>query len=266
MRRENIFWGLGLVLLGGLLLLDNMGLLPRNINVWALFWPLVLIGLGVAGILRAISPRASVKEEALRLPVDGARGANIRFRYGAGELRLDDRAGPGELINGSFGGGVIHTVNRSGDQVDVDLRLPTDNWTMNIPFDSDKLRWTVGMNPEVPLYLDLEVGASRNFLDLRNLQVKDLRLQTGASATDIDLPVRAGQTRASIKSGAASVEIRVPPGVSAEIHTTGGLSSFDVDTARFPGGGNLYRSPDYDAAANRVELHLEMGVGSIKVR
>ena len=44
MRRDSIFWGVLLVLLGGLFLMDNLGYLPAGVNVWALFWPFLLIG------------------------------------------------------------------------------------------------------------------------------------------------------------------------------------------------------------------------------
>ena len=53
MRNESVFWGIVLVLLGGLLLMDNMGLLPPNINIWSLFWPIILVGIGVRMLLRS---------------------------------------------------------------------------------------------------------------------------------------------------------------------------------------------------------------------
>lgn len=291
-NRGNYFWGIILVLLGGLLLMDNLGLLPRGVNVWGLFWPIILIGFGVRGIMQATSSRpvadrgmgaeggqtpwqspeqspsqAARPGEGLRLPLEGARSATVRLHHGAGELRIDDRAADDELLSGAFVGGVEHEMNRSLEHVTVDLRVPSGAIGPMMPFDSQPLNWTVGFNPNVPLYLELEVGASRNRLDLRNLQVKDLRLQTGASETDIDLPERGGQLRATIRSGAASVNIRVPENVSALIRARGGLSTTDIDTTRFPPtGNNEYRSPDYEVAANRVELDIETGLGSVSIK
>lgn len=42
--------GVFLIVLGGLFLLENMGLLPAG--VWGVFWPLVLIALGLKLIMR----------------------------------------------------------------------------------------------------------------------------------------------------------------------------------------------------------------------
>ena len=135
------------------------------------------------------------------------------------------------------------------------------------PFDGIRnLNWTVGLNPEIPLRLELEVGASRNWLDLRKLQVKELRLSTGASATTIDFPEKAGQTTAWLKSGAAMVEVNIPSGVAARIRARGGMASIEVDTARFPRMGDEYQSSDYAAAENRLDLDVETGVGVVKIR
>lgn len=40
-----MLFGVFLIVLGGLFLLENMGLLPAG--VWGVFWPLVLIALGL---------------------------------------------------------------------------------------------------------------------------------------------------------------------------------------------------------------------------
>jgi hypothetical protein len=68
-----------------------------------------------------------------------------------------------------------------------------------------------------------------------------------------------------VSSGAASVNIRIPQGVAARIRWRGGLSSINVDPSRFPRFGDTYQSPDYDSAANKVDLDVEMGVGSVTV-
>ncbi len=268
MRRDSIFWGVILVVMGGLFLLENLGFLPRGINVWEIFWPLLLIGLGVNALLGAVNRRGgTVDAETLHLPLDGAQQAWVKLVHGAGELRIDDRAAPGELLNGSFGGGVEKTSRRVGNEVQLELRLPVGNFPGVFPFDGqDRLNWTVGLNPEIPLRLELEVGASRSRLDLSRMQIKELRISTGASATEIRFPERAGMTQAWIHSGAASVEAEIPSGVSARIHVGGALSGIHVDTARFPQMGGDYQSPDYATAENRLNLDFETGVGSITVR
>jgi hypothetical protein len=76
----------------------------------------------------------------------------------------------------------------------------------------------------------------------------------------------AGFTHARVESGAASVKVRVPPGVAARISGQMGLGALDVDQHRFPPRGGGYESDDFSTAANRVELEVEGGVGSVDVR
>jgi hypothetical protein len=276
MRRGSLFWGILLVLIGAILLSQTMGLIPPGVNIWSIFWALVLVGLGVWILFPAVRGGSRLHEEPYRLPLDDARSATLRIRHGAGELRIDAHAAPGDLLSGTFVGGVQPTVNHSADGVTVELRSPVENYRFMTGFEgrSGALNWTIGLDQNTPFVLDLEVGACRNLINLRDLQVKELRLQTGASASEIDFPTRAGETRAWLKSGMASVVARVPEGVSARIRVRGGLSSVTVDTARFPlvSGGSAgiavsgeYCSPDYAVAANRLDLDIESGVGSTQV-
>jgi hypothetical protein len=128
------------------------------------------------------------------------------------------------------------------------------------------LDWDFTVNPSIPLTLRLETGASETRLSLADVQVRDLKVQTGASSTVIELPARAGYTRLTVEAGAASVKIRVPPEVAAAIQAKSALAGINVDKVRFPHGGGGWRSPNYDAAANKVEIFVETGVGSIDIR
>ena len=59
--------------------------------------------------------------------------------------------------------------------------------------------------------------------------------------------------------------ITVPEGVAAVIHGQVSVGSLDVDRRRFPQRGAGYQSDDYEGAANRVELDIDGGVGSVRV-
>jgi hypothetical protein len=266
MRNGSVFWGIGLVLLGGLLLLQTTGMIAPGVNVWAIFWSLVLVLFGVNLLLRSTGRGAKLYHETREEPLNGARQAELRFHHGAGELRVDASATPDALFTGTFGGGIDARVQHSGDTARAELRTPADNFPMVGFTGAGELNWQVGLNPNLPLSLHFELGASHNLLDLRALQVKELRLQTGASRTEIDFPERAGSTRATIRSGAASVVLRVPAGVAARIHAQGGLASIQVDTQRFPRLGSDYASPDYDTAPNRLDIDVETGVGAVEVK
>jgi hypothetical protein len=265
MRRSGLFWGVILLLVGLLLLLSNLGIIA--VNVWGAVWAVVLIALGV-GILWGIFVGSSAAEgEEVSIPLEGANSARIRVKHGAGRLRVTGGAAPGALVEGTFTGGLDYRARRRGEELDVEMSprgfpffVGPWNWGRQ------GLGWTFSLNSAIPLDLAFETGAGEARLDLSELLVTDLRLQTGASSFQVTLPADAGHTRARIEAGVASVSIRVPTEVAAQVRFEGALASVTVDRNRFPRAGGVYRSPDYDSAQNKVDIEVEAGVGSIDVR
>ncbi|HEY9086933.1 MAG TPA: DUF5668 domain-containing protein [Anaerolineaceae bacterium] len=263
MRRSSIFWGVAIILAGVVLLLSNLGLLP--VNAWNLIWPLALVLLGLWFLFAPRLARGSLETRDLALPLEGARSAQVRISYGAGRLDLGPSSIPGQLLSGSFEGGVRESVSRNGDQTSVRLENP-EIPVPGVIAGRQGASWRVQVSPDVDLNLVLETGASENILDLGRLRVTNLEIKSGASSTDVTLPANAGSTRVKVESGAASVTLRVPPGVAARIKGESFLSGFEIDAARFPRvDGQHYESPDYATAVNRVDISAEMGVGSVKV-
>jgi hypothetical protein len=102
-------------------------------------------------------------------------------------------------------------------------------------------------------------------LDLRELTVRRLELQTGASETRVLLPRASGQTEVKAAHGAASLVLDVPAGVAARIRTRMAIGRTQIDQSRFPPSPGGYESPDFATAANRVDIDAEGGVGSLTV-
>jgi hypothetical protein len=195
----------------------------------------------------------------------------VKIRHGAGRLAIGAGAGPGDLLSGTFGGGLDARTTREGELLRVDMQVKERRFgDLAGPWFHGKfaaLDWDVVFSPQVTLDLELETGASESRIVLTDLTARDVRLKTGASATTIDLPAAAGRTRLWIDSGAASVKVRVPGGVAARIHLRAALAGTRVDAVRFPrrGEAQLYESSDFETAANRVEIDVDTGVGSIEI-
>jgi hypothetical protein len=90
-------------------------------------------------------------------------------------------------------------------------------------------------------------------------------LNTGASETTVRLPAL-GQTRVHVSCGFAAVFVDVPEGVAARVHGRVMFGGTKVDQRRFPRAADGWASPDFDMAANRVDIEVEGGFGSVEVR
>jgi hypothetical protein len=265
MRPKGIFWGLIVLLLGVFLLFSNLGILPGN--VWDYFWPSILILVGLWFLVGPMVFKRELTTESVSVPLNGAQQAELRLDHGAGRMDLYAMPGSLNLISGTAEGGVDLKQRSQGDSLFVHMSAQPDMFmTWPGPGHSNGLRWNFGVNPDLPIRLELHTGACESNLDLSGLKIPFLKLETGASSTEIQMPAKAGYTRAEFKSGAASLKIRVPEGVSARIRINSGLAGINVNTMRFPQNAGGYETPGFDSAENRAEIFVETGVGSVEIQ
>jgi hypothetical protein len=266
MRNSAIFWGTLIILVGVALMIGSL----LAINIWPFLWPSVIIFIGIWFLVGSRVQPKSLSGEDVTIPLQGASRADIRIRHGAGRLLLREGAGTNVVASGSFAGGLRHYESRQGETLDVEMRVPEDLW-MNFggpwffgPW--TPIVWDVRLNAGIPMTLDLETGAGESRLDLSALKMEEIYLKTGASSTEMTLPARAGKTKVQVKSGAASVVLRVPDGVAARIAVESGLAGIKIDQNRFPRSGSGYQSADYDRAVNSADIKIETGVSSVEIR
>ena len=256
----NLTWPVVWIGVGVVLFLSTTGRLGTGPGeLIALGWPWLLIGLGVWFLIGAVAPGGRPPVEDLVVPLGDLPSGTVRIRFGAGTLETAIAA-PGNLVDGRFRGGV-----RQRDRGPGMVELEQDT-SYGMPWLQRESAWTVGLTGEVPLDLRLEAGASRSRLDLRETRTRRLEISTGASETTVTLPRAAGMTDVKAEAGAASLTFIVPAGVAARVHGTVALGSLRVDEDRFPRFGNDYQSAAYGSATNRVDLDINGGVGSVRVR
>lgn len=267
MRRNGLFWGLLIVLVGVVLLLSNLGLIPASINIWSILWPVVLILLGLWFLVGPVLFKRELEVSNASEPLGAAQSAKIKLEYGAGKLHLAPLGTPGLLFSGSFAGGVkVERQELGGGAVKLKLR-PDFDFSFQVPGmygQKDGLSWNLGLTAEIPMELEIEMGACEADIDLSGLRLSKLELSTGASSTRLTLPQNAGRTTAKVECGMASVVITVPQGVGLRAKYSGGLANLKAG-ARFVRNGDYYETSDYATAVNTIDLEVEVGMGSVEL-
>jgi hypothetical protein len=264
MRIGNIFWGVILIVLGGLFFLQASGMIT---DVLGWFWPVFLILLGAWVLGQRFFPRLTRGGQSgtFSIPLQGATKVDVDFDHGAGAVVFSAGAPAGIAMTGSQANGVEVKSSLKGDTLAIDL----DAGPTFLPFlGPDNGEWRFQLSGEVPVSIKVDAGASSMDFDMTGVKLAFLGVDTGASSLRVKLPAGAGQTLLSVESGAASIDISVPIGVAARIRAEQGASSMSIDQARFPllsSAGGLYQSADYDSAANRVEINLDGGANSVNV-
>ncbi len=259
-RRGSLFWGSILIVVAALLLLKQMGLIVGDI--FGYLWPLIVIAFGIWLIVGYFSRKQPIEGEQVSIPLEGATSAYVKLDHGAGRLSVRSGAGSAEIVNGTFGNGVSYKSNLEAGRLEVKLRTSQQFWAW---WPGESLDWDIRLNREIPLSLKIDSGASASVLDLSDLKVTNLDIDTGASSTELTLPANAGNTHVDIDTGASSLKVSIPSGVAASIRVKSGIASVNINS-RFPRlDGGLYQSSDFSTAVNRVDMTIDAGVGSIEV-
>jgi hypothetical protein len=267
-----------LIFLGGVFLLQNLGVLPPNFcqNLWRL-WPVVLVLAGIellfahripwialVGIAAVVLMLGALATNARRpettpttatvprtSPVDlgGAVQAAITVRFGSGQLDVGPLAQPGatQLANMTYDGPtdfvpVTHYEPSSGAIGKLEYQFGESHGAAYIPFAGHgpgEPHMTLELNPNVPITaMTIQTGATDARLDLGTLQVNSLDMSIGAASTWVRLPQINGTSQVHVSGGAATLALEVPQGVAARIRHRGGLSTVTVDPTRFPAVGD----------------------------
>jgi hypothetical protein len=257
MRRDNLFWGTALILVGVLLYLQTQGYIG---NILPYLWPLALILIGGWVILGVYWRPPLSAQETFLIPLSAAKSARYKFSHGAGQIEITGGAPTGQALVGSSAVGMNKHSHLEGDRLDVRVEAGPSF----IPFlGPSQGVWRFQLTQEIPLTLTVEAGASSLNIDLKDVLASRVELKTGASSSNVTVPAR-GVSLLDIDAGAASVNIRVPEATAARIRVEEGVNSVNVDTNRFPRlDSGFYQSTGYDTAPDRADINIEAGLGSV---
>lgn len=295
-RRGGLVGPVMLIGLGIVFLLNNLGLLSWD--VWPALlrlWPILLIGLGldllvgrrsvIGSLLVAIALLAvmlgaiwwassgslgpgSPGSQELNQPLGDARRAEIAIAMAVGKLTVGAQTEPGGLVEGTIVQGERDELRREftvrGDTAVFRLRgEPRDGWAAPFGQRGEAITWDLRLNPQVPTRLEINTGAASATIDLSRLAVSDLDINVGVGATRLTLP-EYGRLQAQLKAGVGETNVIIPAGVAARIQANTGIGNVRLE-GTFERSGNVYTTPGYNSAADRVDLHVSGGIGSVTV-
>lgn len=260
MKRDNLFWGSALILVGILFFLQTQGIVA---SIFPYLWPIALILFGAWLILGVYWKPNLADEDHFEVALQGAKSVRYQFSYGAGKVNIRGGAADGKAMTGSTGIGIEEKNDLDGDRLNVKIEAGPSFLPFFGPSNGS---WNFQLTKEVPVNIKIETGASSLDMDLSDVQARQIELETGASSSNIIMPA-SGVSTLELEAGAASINITIPSGVAGRIRLKEGLTSLYVDKTRFPQlDSRLYQSPDFDTAANRAEINVEAGLGSISIK
>jgi hypothetical protein len=194
----------------------------------------------------------------------GAESADVNLKMGAGELRVS--GGAQALMEAEF------TYRARRRAPEVDYRLSGDRGVLTVrhrrsgpSFGSSKNEWDVRLNSQIPIKLDVDLGAGESRLDLSDIDLRGLTIDMGVGAMKLDLRRSYEQDLdVSIDGGVGSATIYLPSQVGVRVRVDGGIGS--VHAREFTKNGHVYTNEAYGKAPITIDVSVDAGIGSIDLR
>ena len=229
---------------------------------------LVIFGSLFSSAYRQVGSWHESGRERVRRTENIARGraeaVDAHLHFPAGELFIG--AGAADLLEANF------TYDKGGPEPEVeysesdsrgrlDLRQRGKN-TVHLGVSGS--RWELFLNEEVPLTLEIEMGAGQATLELGSLRVTRLEFKMGAGQTELDLRGDWKEDfEADISGGVGHAIVRLPRNVGVRVKASGALGSIDVEGLEKR--GSYYVNELYGESAVTLDLEISGAIGTIEI-
>ena len=293
MRYGSFFWPGILILVGIIALLVNAGVIPTDrLDRLVDLWPLILVVIGLelivrraltgvtaeiaaaliillaaAGTVAYVATSQPIPGGIQTMDVSGTLGngdhASLTVEVGAATLNIN---GDTSLAENLYKAHIEFTGPRPS--VDYDRSSGDVNISQSSSFFFRSTRFKVDMsiNPKVAWAFELDSGAATNKLNLSNVNVTELKLNTGASRSELTLGQPTGTVPVSVNGGALTVNVHRAAGAATSVQVSGGAVSLTADGRAFRGIGSQSWSTDgYDQAQNRYQVEISGGACTVTV-
>jgi len=291
-RQVNLVGPTLMIGIGAILLLNNLGYLDWTVWDALRLWPILLIGAGLEVLLGRRSIWGSLAAAVILIgliaggiwltatdgprpvrgqPVDisyelsNANAAVISLESTVGDIAVGALVDSTDLMEGTIqvvNSEELHRTVSEGDPMEIALTTQGGGRRGYISLYQGST-WQLGINSDVELDLDVDIGIGDVTLDLSDLTIDSARLDFGIGRADATLPQEDG-AEVMVDGGIGTVTIRVPEDVGARIRLDSGLVGRSLPSG-YTHDGDTYTSPNYNRADTQVDVTIGLGIGNIRV-
>jgi uncharacterized protein DUF2154/cell wall-active antibiotic response 4TMS protein YvqF len=206
-----------------------------------------------------------VLHEAQEVSLQGAQSVTANIDIPSGSLDL--AGGATQLLNANFDYHEYDGAPRVEYSVSNgrgDLSITQEN-KAHVHLAIARNDWQLRFADDVPMDLNVQIGAGSSNLRLQGLNVKNLDVQAGVGQMNLDLTgPRKSDLHVDIHGGVGSAIIRLPKDVGVRVHASGGIGS--VSPHDLTREGDDYVNNVLGKTRATIDLTIEGGIGSISLR
>lgn len=285
---RSFFWPIVLIGFGVIMLLANLDLIPMpSMRMLVRLWPLALvilgldiligrrspiigalIGLGAVALVILffymapvldLEPSVERKTVPLNTPLGNTTSAEVTLDLERYATTIDSSIDSDDLFDA-----VLETytdveyIARGGQRKIIDLNPVDSNafdldWTLASTRD---MTWEIGLSPEVPLDLSIDIGSGSASLDLFDLMLDELKVDGGSGSTDLAIPAGDSLYPVDVNGGSGSFDIEIEDDAEIEAVFDVGSGSFDVIV-----GSGVEMKLEIDGGSGSIFIDVPQDVG-----
>jgi hypothetical protein len=219
---------------------------------------LFLVSCGTQGI-------GDLQRESRSVDLDNAQSVRAELKMGAGELNLT--GGADALVEGDFAYNVADwkpevNYDVTGDAGELSVEQGSGE---DVPVGGEvRNEWDLRLNDDVPIDLNVEMGAGESDLDLDSLTLTGLDLQMGAGETTVDLTGSYDRDlAATIEGGVGEATVQLPAEIGVRVNAEGGLGQINAEGLQRE--GDAYVNDAYGDSDVTLDVDVRGGVGRINL-
>jgi hypothetical protein len=228
----------------------------------------VVVLVAIAAVFLASCGRQSIGEmerESQAIDLENAQSVRAELRMGAGELNVT--GGADALMEADF----AYNVADWEPEVDYDVSGDTGELKVeqgsgeDIPLGGEpRNEWDLRFNDDVPIDLNVQMGAGESDLDLDSLTLTGLDLQMGAGETTVDLTGSYDRDiAATIEGGVGEATVQLPSEIGVRVNAEGGLGQINAEGLQRE--GDAYVNDAYGDSDVTLDVDVRGGVGQINL-
>jgi hypothetical protein len=260
----DILWRLWPVLLVAIGLEIIIG--RRTLLVSLVFVVLILVVLG--GVVWYFGP-GPIRGESLvgnlvDQPLGEIQDAAIIISPAIGDLDVVGNDDPSMLVDGE-----VSTGKNQKIYTDFEVTGTTGHFEINstsvVNFPgSASWNWDLSLSNEIPIDLELNMGAGDMNADLSDLELINLEVSQGVGEVSVILSSESNYN-VDISQAIGSVVVDMPKNAGIRLEFSRAISSLSMPEG-FEQRGGFYYSSNYDQALYRIDIDVSQAIGSITIR
>ncbi len=287
----SLFWGLLLVLIGGLVLVENLGWLSvhwgSTLSLWPILiivaglsilavrgviWRVVILALILLGLLFVgsvavgyINFSSQIRSTSTVAGVDNqeVKSIALHVKAGAGEISVSSNDQV-EIIKANLDSNIaelVQDVSHNGSVENINLTMSTlrQGWFGGVRNNLD-----VMIGRKLPISFFMDFGAAKANVDLVGVEATTVSLKSGASSTTLTVGDKANNVDINIESGASSTVVRIPKDSGVKLILDGGLIGKELADLKEI-SSDVYQSSNYSDSKNIVNINVKLGAASFKI-